>query len=275
MTKNSLFPVIAASALAFSLAACGSEDGGSGGEGGGDASGDAAAADLDLIADGTLTVCSDVPYEPFEMEDSSTESGYSGFDIDLVQAIADGLELELAVRDSSFDALQSGLALNSGDCDLAASAMTITEDRQENLAFSEGYYDSQQSLLVPNDSDIAAIGDLAGRTVGVQQGTTGETYTNENAPEATITAFPSDAEMFQALQAGQVDALLQDLPVNVEHTRDGDYQIVEEYSTDETYGFAMQKDNTALVDAVNEQLSALRDSGDYQTIYDTYFSTEG
>ncbi|WP_130013760.1 basic amino acid ABC transporter substrate-binding protein [Serinicoccus sediminis] len=270
--KNSILPVIAASTLAFSLAACGSDDGGSDAGSGGE---EAAGADLELVTDGTLTVCSDVPYPPFEDFDESTESGFTGFDVDIVSAVAEGLDLELEIKDSSFDALQSGLALNSGDCDMAASAMTITEERQENLAFSDGYYDSQQSLLVPEDSDIAGIDDLAGRTVGVQQGTTGEAYTQENAPEATITSFPSDAEMYQALQAGQVDALLQDLPVNVEHTRDGGYEIVEEYSTDETYGLAMKKDNTALVEAVNEQLTELRDSGEYDEIYDTYFSTEG
>ncbi|WP_298751081.1 basic amino acid ABC transporter substrate-binding protein [uncultured Serinicoccus sp.] len=267
--KNSFLPVIAASALAFSLAACGSDDGGS--EAGG---GDAAGADLDLVTDGTLTVCSEVPYEPFEMEDPDSESGYTGFDIDLMQAIADGMELQLEVKDSSFDALESGLALNSGDCDVAASAMTITEDRQENLAFSEGYYDSQQSLLVPEDSDITGIDDLAGRRVAVQQSTTGEAYAKDNAAEATITAFPGNPEMFQAIQAGQVDAILQDLPVNVENARQGGFTIVEEYSTDEQYGFAMQQDNTALVEAVNEQLTALRDGGEYDEIYDTYFSAE-
>ncbi|KUG51556.1 ABC transporter substrate-binding protein [Serinicoccus chungangensis] len=266
--KNSFLPVIGAATLALTLAACGSDDSGS------DSGGEAAGADLDLVTEGTLTVCSDVPYPPFEDFDESSETGFTGFDVDIVSAVAEGLGLELEIKDSSFDGLQSGLALNSGDCDLAASAMTITEDRQENLAFSDGYYDSQQSLLVPADSDIAGIEDLAGRTVGVQQGTTGEAYTNENAPEATITAFPSDAEMYQALQAGQVEALLQDLPVNVEHARDGDYEIVEEYSTDETYGLAMQLDNTALVEAVNEQLTELRDSGEYDEIYDTYFSAE-
>ena len=127
-------------------------------------------------------------------------------------------------------------------------------------------------LLVAEGSDIASIDDLEGMRVGVQQGTKGEAYTNENAAGADIISFPSDAEMFQAIQAGQVDALLQDLPVNLVHTAGGDFEIVEEFSTDETYGLAMKKDNTALVEAVNEQLTALRDSGDYDTLYDTYFS---
>ena len=73
---------------------------------------------LQTVSSGTLTVCSDVPYPPFEDFDETSESGFKGFDIDIVQAIADGLELELAVKDSAFDALQSGQALNAGQCDI-------------------------------------------------------------------------------------------------------------------------------------------------------------
>jgi polar amino acid transport system substrate-binding protein len=152
--------------------------------------------------------------------------------------------------------------------------MTITPEREENLAFSDGYYDSEQSLLVPAGSDIAGIDDLDGVKVGVQQGTTGKTYAEENATGAEIVSFPSDAEMFQAIQAGQVDALLQDLPVNLDHTSDDEFEVVETYSTDEQYGFAMSKDDTALVEAVDEQLQGLRDDGTYDTIYNSYFSTE-
>ena len=230
--------------------------------------------DLALVQDGTLTVCSDIPYPPFEKPDDSAPSGYTGFDIELMQEIADGLGVELSVQDTGFDALQSGLTLTSGQCDIAASAMTITKEREANLDFSEPYYDSKQSLLVPTDSDIASIDDLSGASVGVQQGTTGKSYTEENAPEGTdIVAFPSDAEMYSAIQGGQVDALLQDLPVNVEHTKDGAYEIVEEYSTDESYGFAVAEEGKdALLSAVNEQLKKLQDDGTYDKIYDSYFA---
>lgn len=254
--------------LALLLTACGSDD---------DAASDNTAngdSGLTTIASGTLTVCSDVPYPPFEDFDETSESGFKGFDIDIVQAIADGLELELAVKDSSFDALQSGQALNAAQCDLAASAMTITEERKASLDFSDGYYDSQQSLLVPEGSDIASIDDLDGAKVGVQQGTTGKTYAEENATGAELVSFPSDAEMFQAIKAGQVDALLQDLPVNINHQDAGGFSVVETYSTNEAYGLAMKKGNTALVDAVNEQLGEMRDDGSYDEIYNTYFATE-
>ena len=232
------------------------------------------ASDAALVKAGTLTVCSDVPYPPFEDFDKSAASGFKGFDVDIVQAVADGLDLKLAIRDSSFDGLQSGQALNAGQCDLAASAMTITPERQKNIDFSDSYYDSKQSLLVPVDSDITSIKDLAGKTVGVQQGTTGKSYTEKNAPKtAKIPSFPSDAEMYQAIQAGQVDALLQDLPVNLEHTKDGKFEIVEEYETDESYGLAMKKGNTALVEDVNAQLAELKSSGEYKKLYDKYFET--
>ena len=263
--------LIPALGLALALTACGSDD--SGTDSGTD-SGSEGESSLSTVSSGTLTVCSDVPYPPFEDFDESSESGFKGFDIDLVQAIADGLELELAVKDSSFDALQSGQALNAGQCDMAASAMTITEERKAALDFSEGYYDSQQSLLVPEGSDIASIDDLDGVKVGVQQGTTGKAYAEENATGAELVSFPSDAEMFQAIKAGQVDALLQDLPVNINHQDAGGFSVVETYSTDESYGLAMKKGSTELVDAVNEQLAEMREDGSYQEIYDTYFATD-
>ncbi|MDO5739830.1 MAG: ABC transporter substrate-binding protein [Ornithinimicrobium sp.] len=262
MNMRSLVAISGASILAFSLSACG---------GSSDDKGDAAG--LDLVSSGTLTVCSDVPYPPFEDFDTAAASGFSGFDIDIVQAVADGLDLKLAVKDSSFDGLQSGLSLNAGECDVAASAMTITEDRAKSIAFSDGYYDSKQSLLVSADGGISSIADLDGKNVGVQQGTTGESYAKENAKGAKLIAFPSNAEMFQAMKAGQVDALLQDLPVNVDNAKvDGSFKVAEEYSTDETYGLAMKKGNTALVEAVNKELTALRDGGDYQLLYDKYFT---
>ncbi|RPF27026.1 transporter substrate-binding domain-containing protein [Georgenia muralis] len=270
MSARQLRNGLAALAAATLLAACG----------GGEADTPAAegeASGFDLVSDGTLTACSDVPYPPFEVEDTSAPSGYSGFDIDLLQAIADDLGLELAVEDVSFDALQSGTVLAAGQCDLGASAITITEERQANLDFAEPYYDSLQSLLVPADSGIESIEDLEGMTVGVQQGTTGKSYTEENAPEGTeIVEYPSDGELWPALQAGQIDAILQDLPVNVVHTQDDEgFVIVEEYATDESYGFALSKDgNPELLDAINESLAGLREDGTYQEIYDSYFATD-
>jgi polar amino acid transport system substrate-binding protein len=270
-TRNLLKALAITSALGLALTACGSSNDNNGS----DKTGSSGAPDLNLVKSGTLTVCSDVPYAPFEDFDKSSETGFKGFDVDVISHIAKDLDLKLAIKDSDFDALQSGLLLNSGQCDLGASAMTITDERKQRLNFSDPYYDSKQSLLVPVGSDIKSIADLAGKTLGVQKGTTGETYAQENVKGAKkIVSMKDDGTEFQALKAGTVDALLQDLPVNLEHTKDGKYTIVEQYDTNEQYGFAMKKDNTALLDAVNESLQKMKDDGSYQQIYDTYFKQQ-
>ncbi|HET8717505.1 MAG TPA: ABC transporter substrate-binding protein [Nocardioidaceae bacterium] len=255
---------LAAVALLSLLAGCG-------GSSGGTTSGGA-----ELVAADTLTVCSDVPYPPFETFDKSSELGFSGFDIELANQIAQGLDLKLAVQDVGFETLQSGQVLAAGQCDMGASAMTITPERAKNLTFSDPYYDSKQSLLVFKDSGIKTLDDLVGKKVGVQQGTTGQRYAEENLPEgATPVAYPSDGELYPALQAHQIDAILQDYPVNLSHVQANDkLAIVQQYDTNEQYGFAFAKDNTALADEVNAQLKKLRDNGEYQKLFDKYFSLE-
>jgi polar amino acid transport system substrate-binding protein len=230
---------------------------------------------LTTIKAGVLTMCSDSPYPPFEFEDPSTPTGYTGFDVDIMNAIADKIGLSLAVVDTDFNALQSGVALAAGNCDIGGSAITITADRQAQLDFSDPYYDSLQSLLVKKDSGITTLADLKGKKIGVQTGTTGESYANSHAPSPDmIVSFPSDGEMWPALQGGQVDALLQDFPVNNQHVKDNsNYVIVEKYQTDEQYGFALAKGkNPALLQAVNDALAAMRSDGTYQTIYNQYCS---
>lgn len=265
MRKLRIFAVVGLTAA--TLAACGGGDDGGGG---------GAASGISLVQDGTLTVCSDVPYKPFEDFDKSSPSGFTGFDIDLMTDIAKGLDLKLSVKDSGFDGIQSGAALAAGQCDIAASAMTITDAREKNLDFSEPYYDSQQSLLVPSGSDIKTIDDLAGKKVGVQQGTTGADYAKENVPEGTdLVSFPSDAELYPAIESGNVDAVLQDLPVNLDHTQGGKFEIVQKYDTDEHYGFAVKEEGSEkLLEDVNTQLQKLRDDGTYQKLYDKYFATQ-
>ena len=247
-----------------------------GSTGAGDSGTPAADNEYGLVEAGTLTVCSDVPYPPFEVEDPSTETGYSGFDIELLGAIAEKIGLKLSVQDVGFDALQSGTTLAAGQCDVGASAMTITDERKANIDFSDPYYDSLQSLLVRTDSGIKSINDLDGKNVGVQQGTTGESYAGEHAKGAQLVQYPSDGELWPAMQAGQIDAILQDQPVNLEHEKaDSAYEIVETYETNESYGFAFAKgEKDALLEAVNGALKELRDSGDYQKIYDEYFTAK-
>lgn len=273
---------VAAAAFAFALAVtgCGNGTDDVTDDQNADDADDAAAAgdaDLDLVADGALTVCSDVPYEPFEFEDADAPSGYSGFDIDLMQAMADELGLDLAVRAVAFESITSGAAMAGGDCDVAASAITINEEREQTLDFTEPYYDSLQSLLVSEGSDIVDLASTDGFRIGVQSGTTGEDYTQENAPDgAEPVAFESTGDLFSALDADSIDAILQDLPVNAERARSTEgLEVVETFETGESYGFAMETGREdGLVDALDEALSSLRDDGTYDELYDSYFATE-
>lgn len=269
MIKRSL-PALAGLASLLVLAACGSSSTtatpSSGGSG--------AASSVSLVDPGTLTVCSDVPYAPFEDFDSSAPSGFKGFDIDLVSNIAKDMGVKLKVLKESFTGLASGLTLNAGTCDLVASAMTITPDRAQHLLFSDPYYNSEQSLLVPDGSPITSIADLSGKKVAVQKGTTGETYAQQHATGATVLSFPSDAEEFSALKAGQVDAILQDLPVNIAHQISGGYKVVQKYDTGEKYGFAAKLGNTALIAQVDKDLKKMKSDGTYKKLYDEYFTAK-
>jgi polar amino acid transport system substrate-binding protein len=250
-------------AVALLAAACGDDDDSS----------DSADAPFPTIADGTLTACSDIPYKPFEFFEGDTPTG---FDMELGREIAENLGLDFAASDQEFDGIW--LAPAAGKCDVVISAMTITPKRQKAALFSDPYFDNNQSLLVRADEadqypDLAAT---EGKTIGVQTGTTGADYAEANKPEgATIKEFDEAAALFLALLSNDVDAVLQDYPVNVERaSQDDSFAVVAEFETDEQYGFAASKDNTALIEAMNAELQELRDDGTYQELYDEWLPPE-
>lgn len=231
--------------------------------------------DLGLVDDTKLTVCSDIPYSPFEMEDEENAGEFTGYDVEIVEAIGDQLGLEVEWKDSVFDTILASVA--AGDCDMVASAMTITEERQEQALFSDPYFDAGQSLLIRADDaeNYASLADLGGQTIGVQTGTTGETYANENAPDdATIKNYEGGEDLFLPLASGELAAVLQDLPVNnYRALQDDEFVVIESFDTDEQYGFAFSLENQALVDAVNAGLTTIKGDGTFDTIYESYFGT--
>lgn len=249
--------VAISAALALVLAACG-DDGGTG--------------DLGLISDDVLTVCTDSPYPPMEFEE---DGEFTGFDIDLMRAIAEELGLSgIEVVNTGFDPITSGLAMEAGDCDIAAASITITDDREENIDFTDGYFTANQSLLVA-DGAPTSLADFGESSLAVQTGTTGEMYAQENAPDGTdIQSFENPGDVFTALEAGNVQGVLQDIVPNAAYALENDGVILaEEFETDEEYGFAVEEEGRdALVEAVNEALATLRDDGTYDEIYAEYFS---
>jgi polar amino acid transport system substrate-binding protein len=170
---------------------------------------------------GALTICSDIPYEPMEFEappGEETPSGYTGFDIDLVQAIADDADRTLEVRVTPFDGIFA--AMDAGQCDAVVSSVSITEERERNMNFTEPYFDSEQSIMTTreNAAEFTTLESLAGKRIGVQSGTTGESFVQENLPDgATVIALPGAADLFAAL-GNTIDAIVQDYPINAYRT---------------------------------------------------------
>ncbi|MFN8018809.1 MAG: basic amino acid ABC transporter substrate-binding protein [Acidimicrobiales bacterium] len=256
-----------AASLALGVAACGSSGGSdTASSGSGDTTPKAA----------TWKVCSDIPYEPFEMEGKGPRGlQYTGFDIELLDSIAKSQDATLDITDSDFDTIFA--AVNAGKCDIIASAVTITPEREKNSLFSDPYFDADQSLLVPADSSVKTLDDLAGKTIGVQTGTTGESYAKENTPDgATVKSFPDAAALFAAISGGQIDAILQDLPVNSARAdKDDSVKVVDKIPTGEQYGFVVAKENTAVQKQLNEGLAAAKEDGTYDDLYKQYFPNAG
>ena len=258
---------------ALALAACGDDDDSEAGDSADttEADGGQAAADVELVNEGTLTVCSDTPYEPFEFEGPDGEQ--TGYDMDILRAIAENNDLSMEVIDLPFDGILGSLA--AGDCDVVGSAVTITDERAEQVDFSDPYFDADQSLLVraEDEETYATLEDLAGQTIGVQSGTTGEAYANENTPQgATIQSFEDSDGLFGAIAAGQIAAILQDFPVNAfRATQDDSLVVTETFPTGEQYGFAVEKGNEGVLTLINDGLAELRDSGEFDEIFQQYF----
>jgi polar amino acid transport system substrate-binding protein len=234
----------------------------------------ALARDAKVISPGKLTVCSDIPYAPFEFNDAGSGDTLTGFDVELVRAMAKALGLGADFKTTPFDSIIPSLA--AGNCDMVASATTITEERKQKVAFTQPYFDADQSLLVRSGDRerYKTLADLKGTTIGVQSGTTGENYAKANTPQgATVKDFPGAEDLFNALASGDIDAVLQDFPVNKYRSLKaaGQFAVTETIKTGEQYGFAVAKESTNLVAALDAALARVRESGEYDTIYKVWF----
>jgi polar amino acid transport system substrate-binding protein len=218
-----------------------------------------------------LTVGSDVPYPPFE-EFGKSKTEFKGFDIELVEAIAKKIGRTPEFKDTSFDTIFRDLA--QGKFDMVASATTITDEREETVDFTNPYYlPSAQSIVVKKgNSDLKTAKDLEGLVVGVQQGTTGEEYVEEEIKTKELRTYPQGPDTIPALKAGTIDAVVIDRPVaeNIV-AADSDLEISGGIETEEQYGFVVQQGDEELLDELNNGLKEVIDSGEYKTIYTKWF----
>jgi polar amino acid transport system substrate-binding protein len=235
-------------------AGCGDDDNGSG--------------NLGLINDGELLAGIDTPFPPFEKGHPPNVTGY---DIDMINAVADEIGLEVVQEETSFDTIFRDVA--QGKFDVAVAASTITPERERTVDFSDPYYLADQSLLVRDDeTDISSQDDLGGKIVGAQDGTTGETYANDETDASEVRGYPGGTDAINALRAGQIDAVIVDSPVAEDAVQtEGGLKIAEKIVTRELYGFSFAPDNDALREKVNEALTTLKENGTITDLYKKYF----
>jgi len=229
------------------------------------------ARDPKLIKAGTLTVCTSLPYEPFEYEkDGKTV----GFDIDLAAEVAKRLNLQAVYLNEDFDAIASGELLNDGTCDVAVAGVTITGDRARVIDFSSPYFNAAQTLVVAESSGITSLSGLAGQKIAVQSGTTGETYVTDNAPsDAEIVTFEDPSLMAGAIESGSVEAAVYDNTVvgDVVAAHPG-LVAAADFDTGEQYGMLVKKNgNVDLLRTINDVIATLKVNGGYDKIYARYF----
>ena len=231
----------------------------------------AAAAELTTVEAGKLTMATNATFPPYEM---TTDAGtIEGIDVDTAQAIAEKLGLELQIDDMDFDAAL--LSVQQGKADIAMAGITVTDERMAVMSFSDSYATGIQSVIVPEGSDIASVDDLAGKKIGTQRGTTGYLYCSDDFGEDAVVAYDNGLTAVQALNNGQVDAVVIDNePAKAYVESNPGLKILDTSYAEEDYAIGMNKSNTALLEAVNAALEELKADGTLQSIVDKYIKAE-
>ena len=229
------------------------------------------AAELTTVTAGKLTMSTNAAFPPYEM---TTDSGdCEGIDVEVAGAIAEKLGLELQVDDMDLDAAL--LAAQNGKSDIVMAGVTVTDERQKVMDFSDTYAEGIQSIIVPEDSDIASADDLTGKAIGTQRGTTGYIYCTDDFGEDNVIAYDDGLTAVQALNNGQVDAVVIDnAPAQEFVAANPGLKILDTAYAQEDYAIGVAKGNTQLLDAINGALEELQADGTLQAIVDKYITAE-
>ncbi len=257
MKVTALLLALAACAIAVFAAGCGSSNSGS-------TSGSSGAK--------PLTVGSDVPYPPFE-EFGKSKTEFKGFDVELMEAVAERIGREAQFQDTSFATIFRDLG--QGKFEAVASATTITPEREKTVDFTDPYYLSEQAILVKEGSEINSVAKLNGATVAVQQGTTGQEFVEKETEAGEVRPFPEGPDAVQAVQSGTSDAAVIDYPVAQDAVeKSSGIEISTAIPTEEEYGFVVAQGNEELLNELNKGLMEVKEDGTYTKIYKKWFHRE-
>lgn len=270
MRSTNLRVLGVAAAAVLLIAGCGDDE-----DDGGAAT---STGDIELVKEGKLTVCTHLPYEPFQHQDDSGE--VVGFDVDLLNLLADDLGVEQEVLDIEWEQITSGAVFAANRCDMGMGAMTINEERSAALTITDPYFEATQALAVQEGSEFKTLADLKGERVGVQTGTTGQEYAQDHEEEFgyKIQVFDDLALEMNALKAGNIAAAINDNgPILQFIKTNPDVAMVEEFNTGEQYGFAAKKDDAnaeAMVERFNGLLAEAKEDGTYDKIFEKWFEAK-
>ena len=278
--------MVLALALALSLAACGgtgNNGGNTTGNGGNantsadtntsadaDTGDDAGEAGFTTVEEGKLIMSTNAAFPPYEM--TTDDGGFEGIDVEIAQAIAEKLGLELQIDDMDFTAALE--AVQAGMSDMAMAGITVNEERLAVMDFSDTYATGVQVVIVKEGSDVT-LDNLGEQLIGVQNGTTGWQFCSDDFGDDHVAAFDNGITAVQALVNDQVDCVVIDQgPAEVFVSENPGLTILETEYAIEDYAIGVNKGNTALLDAINGALAVLQEDGTIQSIIDKYISAE-
>lgn len=278
MKKTLSIALIAA--MALGLAACGSSSSSTSTESKVESTADSTVAsseDFTTVEEGELHMATNAAFPPYEM--TTDDGGYEGIDVEVAGKIAEKLGLTLVVDDMDFSSVIT--SVQSGKEDIAMAGLTVTDERKENVDFTDSYAEGIQVVIVPEDSDITSVDDLANdKMIGCQEGTTGYIYCSDTVEnggygEDHVIAYTNGATAIQALLSGKVDAVVIDNePAKEFVAQNAGLKILDTEFVSEQYAIGVSKDNPELLNAVNNALKELQDDGTVQEIIDSYISAE-
>ena len=256
MNMKKLISMLLISACVFSMAACGSKDQGD-------------KEDADKEEKQTLIMATNAEFPPYEFHEGDD---IVGIDAEMAAAVAEELGMDFQIEDMAFASIIP--AVDSGKADIGVAGMTVTEDRLQNVNFSDTYATATQVVIVKEGSAIAGPDDLTGKKVGVQLGTTGDIYASD-IKDAQVEQYNKGFEAVQALTQEKIDAVVIDGEPAKEFVRDAEgLKILDEAFTEEEYAIAIAMDIEELLEKINGALAALKESGKLDEIVAKYIKSD-
>ena len=229
------------------------------------------AAEVTTVEPGVLTMGTNATFPPYEYKDGDD---VVGIDAEIAQAMADKLGLQLEIVDMDFDSLVA--SVQSGKIDMSLAGMTVTEERKQNVDFTDSYATGVQVIIVKEDSDIASADDLEGKLIGVQQGTTGDILSSDQVEkDSQMKRYPKGSTAIQALKNGKIDCVVIDSePAAKFGEKNQDLKIIDGVFETEEYAMCVKKGNTELLDEMNKALEELKEDGTVDKIIGNYIGDD-